>query len=214
MKQPSLSGNLHEPELLRAVSFNCTLKKTHGASSTQVLLEQVAACMKPMGVETEFIRVADFNVLPGVTSNEGKGDAWPAMRRKVMAADIVIVGTPIWLGQPSSVCKRILERMDAFLEEKDPHGRMPAYGKVGAVAIVGNEDGAHHVSAEVYQAMNDVGFSLAPNACTYWVGEAMGEKNYNAFKKAPKKTAKATELMCRNTVYLARLLHEFTYPGK
>ena len=87
-------------------------------------------------------------------------------------------GTPIWLGQPSSIAKRVTERMDAFLGETDDRGRMVSFDRVALVAVVGNEDGAHHVSAELYQALNDVGFTLPANAVTYWVGEAMGSTDY------------------------------------
>ena len=96
----------------------------------------------------------------GVTSDEGDGDEWPAIRQQVLDADLLVLGTPIWMGQPSSVAKRVLERFDAFLSETDDAGRMPSYGKVAVVAVVGNEDGAHHVSAEVFQALVDVGFVL------------------------------------------------------
>jgi multimeric flavodoxin WrbA len=107
--------------------------------------------MKPHGVDGEIVRIVDHDVKPGVTSDEGPGDAWPGLRRKVLDAEIFILGTPIWLGQPSSVCKRVLERMDAFLGETDDEGRMVSYGRVACVAVVGNEDGAHHVTAELYR---------------------------------------------------------------
>src|SRR5690606_33426844 len=151
---------------------------------------------------------------PGVTSDEGVGDAWPALRQRLLAADIFIMGTPIWLGQPSSVCKRALERMDAFLSETDAEGRMVSYGRVAAVAVVGNEDGAHHVSAELYQALNDVGFSLAPNAVAYWVGEAMGKVDFRDLEDVAEEVSVAVAMLARNTVHLARLLKANAYPGE
>ena len=129
-------------------------------------------------------------------------------------ANILIMGTPIWLGQPSSVCKRALERMDAFLEETDDKGRMVSYGRVAAVAVVGNEDGAHHVSAELYQALNDVGFSSAPNAVAYWVGEAMGSKNFVDLKKVPDVVTDAVEMLASNAAHLARVLKSNAYTGE
>lgn len=145
---------------LKALALNCTLKRGTVSSSTEKLISELLDALKSHGVAGSTIRAADHNILPGVTSDEGAGDDWPALRAKVMAADILIIGTPIWLGQPSSVAKRILERMDAFLEETDDKGRMPSFGKVAIVAVVGNEDGAHHCHAEIFQALNDVGFTI------------------------------------------------------
>ena len=198
---------------MRAIALNCTLKASDRPSSTERLLSEALEELATHDVAGELVRVADLDVKPGVTSDEGPGDAWPDLRSRILAADILVIGTPIWLGQPSSVCKRVLERMDAFLSETDEQGRMPSFGKVAAVAVVGNEDGAHHVCAELYQALNDVGFSLAATAGTYWVGEAMQGVDYKDLQNTPKQVAKATEMMARNTVHLAGLLRTATYPG-
>lgn len=200
---------------LKAIALNATLKASGGEpSSTDRMLALIASAMSKDGVETETIRLADFNIKPGVSSDEGDGDDWPAIRQKVLDADILILGTPIWLGQPSSVSKRALERMDAFLEETDDAGRMVSYGRVAAVAVVGNEDGAHHVCAELYQALNDVGFTIAPNAVAYWVGEAMGSTNFSDLEHIPETVTKAVDMVARNTVHLARLTKENPYPGE
>lgn len=132
----------------------------------------------------------------------------------MLSADIFLLGTPIWLGQPSSVAKRVLERMDAFLEETDKQGRMVSYGTVAAVAVVGNEDGAHHVSAEIYQALNDVGFTIPANAVAYWVGEAMGSTNFVDLKEIPDVVTNAVAMLARNAAHLARLLSSDGYPGE
>ncbi|MQB19931.1 flavodoxin family protein [Agrobacterium tumefaciens] len=200
---------------LKAIALNATLKASGGEpSSTDRMLALIASAMSKDGVETETIRLADFNIKPGVSSDEGDGDDWPAIRQKVLDADILILGTPIWLGQPSSVSKRALERMDAFLEETDEAGRMVSYGRVAAVAVVGNEDGAHHVCAELYQALNDVGFTIAPNAVAYWVGEAMGSTNFSDLEHIPETVTKAVDMLVRNTVHLARLTKANPYPGE
>jgi multimeric flavodoxin WrbA len=200
---------------LKALAFNSTLKRTGGdPSSTDRMLGLIAAEMGKHDVETETIRLADYNILPGVTSDEGQADDWPALRRKVLAADILILGTPIWMGQPDSISKRILERMDAFLEETDDQGRMVSYGKVAAVAVVGNEDGAHHVSAELYQALNDVGFTIPANAVAYWVGQAMGSTNFVDLPEVPEKVMTTVSMLARNTVHLANLLKNSQYPGE
>lgn len=199
---------------LKALAFNASLKPSGGEpSSTDRMLGLIAGRMKRDGVETEIIRLVDHDIKPGVTSDEGEGDAWPAIRAKIMAADILVIGTPIWMGQTSSVVKRALERMDAFLEETDEKGRMVSYGKVAAVAVVGNEDGAHHVSAELYQALNDVGFSIAPNAVAYWVGEAMGSTNFVDLEKVPEVATSTIDMLATNTLHLAQLLKNNPFPG-
>jgi predicted CoA-binding protein len=104
--------------------------------------------------------------------------------------------------------------MDAFLEETDDQGRIVSYGKVAAVAVVGNEDGAHHVSAEVFQALNDVGFTIPANAVTYWVGEAMGSTNFVDLKKTPEAVQTMISMLARNIAHLANLLKRSEYPGK
>ncbi|MFL6134190.1 MAG: flavodoxin family protein, partial [Nocardioidaceae bacterium] len=149
---------------LRALVLVCTLKKTPAESSSQLIATQLTQAFREEGVESEVIRVVDHDVKFGVTLDEGDGDAWPGIRRKLMDSDILVLATPIWLGQPSSVAKLVLERLDAELSETDDEGRMMTYGKVAAVAVVGNEDGAHHVVAEAFQALNDVGFTIAANA--------------------------------------------------
>ncbi|KQU96040.1 MULTISPECIES: flavodoxin family protein [Ensifer] len=200
---------------LNAIALNCTLKtKPSDGSSTERMLSLIADELKKEGVETETIRLADHAILPGVKSDEGKGDEWPQIREKILSAEILIVGTPIWLGQPSSVAKRALERMDAFLDETDEQGRMVSYGRVAAVAVVGNEDGAHHVSAELFQALNDVGFTIAANAVCYWVGEAMGSQNFIDLKQVPEAVQIMAGMLARNTSHLARLLSNAPYPGE
>ena len=200
---------------LKVLAFNCTLKSASKKekSSTQVLIEQLLDALKEHGARGDIVRAVDHNIKPGVTSDEGKGDDWPALRQRVMNADILIMGTPVWLGQPSSVAKRVMERMDAFLTETDDNGRMPSYGKVGVVVVVGNEDGAHHCAAELIQAMTEVGFTCPPGSVTYWVGEAQGDKEYKDFRKAPKVVADTTAMLASNAAHLARLLKTHSYPG-
>jgi len=175
-----------------------------------VLGEAFAACdVAP----TETIRIADYNVVPGVRSDEGPGDDWPAIRAKVLAADILILGTPIWMGQASSIAKRVLERMDAFLSETDEAGRMPSYGKVAVAAIVGNEDGAHWASSQIFQSLNDTGWTIPAVAACYWVGEAMGDVNFVDLEHRPRKVSKTAKMVASNAAHLAGLLKQAPYPG-
>jgi multimeric flavodoxin WrbA len=132
---------------------------------------------------------------------------------KLLAADILILGTPIWLGHPSSVCQRVLERLDAFIGEVDDEQRMVSYGRVACVAVVGNEDGAHHVVASLYQGLNDVGFTIPANGCPYWVGPAMGSTDYKDVEDPGEKISKTNAMLARNAVHLAKLLKQAGYPG-
>ncbi|MDQ4125388.1 MAG: NAD(P)H-dependent oxidoreductase [Actinomycetota bacterium] len=198
---------------LTAYALNCSLKPSPAPSSCGLLLDQVLAELATHGVKGSMDRVVDHDVKPGVTSDEGGGDAWPDLRAKVLAADIFILGSPIWLGHPSSLAQRVLERMDAFLGETDDRGRMVSYGRVAGVAVVGNEDGAHHVTAQLYQGLADVGFTIPANGVTYWVGRAMQTTDYNDLDETPKETARATAMMARNVAHLARLLKSNGYPG-
>lgn len=203
------------PDSLTAFALNCSLKTTAAEeqSSTDKLIADMFTILAPYGVTGEVERAADHDIRPGVESDEGEGDAWPDLRRRILAADIFILGTPIWLGQPSSVAKRVLERMDAFLYETDDRERMPPLGKVAVVAVVGNEDGAHACHAAIFQALNDVGFTLPANVGGYWVGEAMQSVNYVDLKAVPEKVQATLATLATNTVHLARLLKANPYPG-
>lgn len=200
---------------LKILAFNCSLKSAadKDSSSTEVLLTQLLDAFAEHGAKGEIVRAVDHNIKPGVSSDQGDGDAWPKLRQRVVDADILIIATPIWLGQPSSVAKRVLERMDAFLGEKDERGRMPSYGKVAIAVIVGNEDGAHHSAAEITAALSEVGFTIPSGGATYWVGEAMGTRNYKDLPRAPEVVAKWNEMLASNTAHLARLLRNENYPG-
>ena len=201
---------------LKAQPINCTLKRSKGGetSSTDAMIDVIAKAFGALGVEVaETIRIADHDVHPGVLTNEGPGDAWPALVKKILAADILIFGTPIWMGQASSVAKRVLERMDAFLDETDAAGRMPSYSKVAVAAIVGNEDGAHFVSAQLFQALNDVGWTIPAIGACYWVGEAMGSTDFKELKAMPRMVTKTAKMVAANATHLAGLLRDAPFPG-
>jgi multimeric flavodoxin WrbA len=202
--------------MLTAQPLNCTLKRGGGEpSSTDAMIAVLAEQFAAQGVEVaDTIRIAAHNVLPGVTSDEGDGDDWPAIREKILAADILILGTPIWMGQACSVAKRVLERMDAFLSETDEQGRMPSYSKVAVAAIVGNEDGAHAASAQIFQSLNDVGWTIPAVAACYWVGEAMGSTDFKDLEKTPDKVLETAKMVAGNAAHLAGVLKAHAYPGQ
>ena len=198
---------------LRAFGLNCTLKSGPEPSSTQALLDQVLAALAAYDVQTDSVRVADFDIKPGVKADEGNGDQWPQLRQRVLDAQILVLATPIWLGQPSSLAKRVLERMDAFFDEIGEDGRYPTFGRVAIATVVGNEDGAHHVCAELYQALSDVGFTIAGGTPPYWVGEAMGDVNYIDLEQTPKKLEDTIRTIASNAAHLAGLLQQQPYPA-
>jgi multimeric flavodoxin WrbA len=196
-----------------ALVLGCSLKRSPAPSSSELLGREVLAALADHNVTGEVVRVVDHDVKFGVSTDEGDGDAWPSIREKLLDAQILVIATPIWMGQPSSVCKMVLERLDAELSETDAEGRLLTYGKVAVVAVVGNEDGAHHVTAEVLQALNDVGFSIPAAGATYWVGEAMGGTDYNEAGPKPDTTGKATKTLATNAAHLAHLLASQPYPA-
>jgi multimeric flavodoxin WrbA len=198
---------------LRALALVCSLKASPAPSSSDLIARQVLEQLAEHDVTGETLRIVDHDVKPGVEKDMGAGDAWPAIREKVLAADIVLVSTPTWMGQASSVCMRVLERLDAELSEKDERGRPSVFGKVAIVAVVGNEDGAHHISSQVFQALNDVGFSLPAQAVTYWNGEAMHGVDYQDLEQTPEVTAGTNATVAANAAHLARLLRDANYPG-
>ena len=198
---------------LTAIALNCTLK-AEGESSTDAMIGVLRDAFADYDVSlTETIRIAALDVKTGVTSDEGDGDAWPGIREKILAADILIFGTPIWMGQMGSVAKRVLERMDAFLSETDDKGRMPSSGKVAVAAIVGNEDGAHIASAQMFQSLNDTGWTIPASAACYWVGEAMQKTDFKDLPKTPDKVLETAAMTASNAAHLAKLLKADQYPG-
>lgn len=200
---------------LTAIALNCTLKSDPAkASSTDAMIEVLRPEFEKAGVTiSEVVRVAALNIKPGVTSDEGDGDDWPALRAKILAHDILIFAGPIWMGQLGSIGKRVLERMDAFLSETDDKGRMPSWGKVAVAAIVGNEDGAHMSTSQIFQALNDVGWTIPAIGAVYWVGEAYGSTDFKDLDETPAKVTEAAHQVATNAAHLAGLLQASPYPG-
>ncbi|ETX28978.1 flavodoxin family protein [Roseivivax isoporae] len=200
---------------LTAFALNCSLRGSGSEepSSTDRMIADLLAELRPHGVEGSVARAVDHDLVPGVLSDMGPGDGWPALRRRVLDADIFILGTPIWLGNPSSVARRVLERMDGFLSEADDRNRMPPAGKVALVAVVGNEDGAHACHAACFQALNDVGFTIPANAGVYWVGEAMQPRNYVDLAEPPEALRSTLKTASAHAVHAARLLKRDRYAG-
>ncbi|MEV6762202.1 flavodoxin family protein [Streptomyces sp. NPDC051105] len=153
---------------MKALVINCTLKKSPEPSNTEELASQVAARLSKLGVRTEFVRAVDLAIAPGVVTDAGDGDQWPGVHERLLESEILVVASPTWLGRPSSVAQRVLERMDAMMSETDDEGRPVAYNRVAGVVVTGNEDGAHHVISEISGALADIGYTIPGQAWTYW----------------------------------------------
>lgn len=197
---------------LTAVALVCSLKPSPAPSSSELMAEHVCEQLREHGVQTESLRCVDFAISPGVEADMGDGDEWPKIREKVLKSDILVLATPVWLGHPSSVTQRVLERLDAELSSTDDDDRPLMVGKVAVVAVVGNEDGAHKVIADCFQGLNDIGYSIPAQGSTYWNGEAMQSKDYNDLDEVPEAIASATAAAARNAAHLASLLSERQYP--
>jgi multimeric flavodoxin WrbA len=199
---------------LRALALVCSLKPSPAPSSSELLARQVLEQLGEHGVTGDVVRVVDHDVKPGVETDMGEGDAWPGIREQLMAADILVVATPTWVGHMSSVAQRVLERLDGELSETDDSGRPLVTGKVAVTDVVGNEDGAHKITADLMQALDDIGFTIAAQGGTYWNDEAMGSRNYLDLDETPEAVASTTATLAANAAHLARALKAAPYPGR
>ncbi|WP_031223472.1 flavodoxin family protein [Agrococcus pavilionensis] len=164
------------PRPIRALYFNGTLTPSPDESHTDLLIEASATILRKQGVEVEVVRAVDHAIAPGVqpdmTEHGASEDAWPALWERVLAADILVLATPIWLGEASSVTRRVVERLYAESGELNEHGQSIFYGKVGGCLVGGNEDGMKHVARELVYALQHLGCTIPPQADAGWVGEA------------------------------------------
>jgi multimeric flavodoxin WrbA len=177
------------------------------------MARQVLDELAKHGVSGDLVRVVDHDVKPGVEVDLGDGDEWPAIREQMMAADILIISTPTWVGHMSSVAQRVLERLDGELSETDDSGRPLVMGKVAVTAVVGNEDGAHKITADLMQGLDDIGFTIPAQGGTYWNDEAMGSRDYLDLDETPEAVASTTATLAVNAAHLARLLKADPYPA-
>ena len=153
---------------MRATVVNCTLKPSPEESSTERLSGVVVERLSELGVKVACIRLVDLDVRPGTATEMGDGDEWRQVHDSLVRSEILVVATPTWVGHPSSVAQRMLERMDAMIAERDERGIPVAYGRVAGVVATGNEDGAHHVISEIAGGLVDIGYTIPGNAWAYW----------------------------------------------
>ncbi len=199
---------------MRALFLNATLKPSPDESNTEALARVVADALAAEGVEVSWVRLADHRIDPGVVSEAvTEGDEWPAIHEQILAADILVMATPTWVGQHSSLCQRAIERMDALLSETDDAGVPVAYNKVAGVVVTGNEDGAHHIVANVGQCLNDIGFSQPGQNWTYWnKGPGPSEEEY-ATSDEQEWSITTGKACASNLLHLARALAQAPIPA-
>ncbi|WP_372593536.1 flavodoxin family protein [Actinotalea sp.] len=198
---------------LRAVFVNCTLKPSPELSHTQGLMDVSAAIMRAQGVEVDEIRAVDHEIAPGVypdmTERGAARDDWPALARRVLDADILVLGTPIWLGDKSSVCTRVIERLYALSGELNDVGQYRFYGRTGGVLVTGNEDGVKHVAMNVLYSLQHLGYAIPPQADAGWIGAVGPGPSYlDPGSGGPENdfTQRNTTFMSWNLMHLAAML--------
>lgn len=206
---------------IRAMVFNCTLKRSPEKSNTQGLIDVSTAIMEKHGVEVEVLRPVDHDIATGVypdmTEHGWDSDEWPEIFERVKATDILVIAGPIWLGDNSSITKQIIERLYAMSGMHNDKGQYIYYGKVGGAIITGNEDGIKHCASNILYSLQHLGCSIPPNADAGWIGEAGPGPSYlDPGSGGPENefTARNTTFMTWNLMHLAWMLREAGgFPG-
>lgn len=199
---------------LRALFLNTTLKYGDEKSNTEALADEVFDIYRENGVETESVRITDYNVPFGISDDLGGGDEFPQILKKVEAADIVIIGTPIWLGEKSSVAKLLIERLYGSTSLTNDKGQSIFYNKVGGVVVTGNEDGGKAAAKSILYSMAHNGFTIPPNVDTYWVGDAGPGPSYMEAGTDNEFTKSHVKMLAWNTMHLARLFKKHPIPAE
>lgn len=204
---------------LSALFINTSLKKNAWESHTRLLLQASSDIMEKQGVSVEHVHLAEYDVPPGVYSDMREHgwdrDEWPDIWEKVKTAEILIVGTPLWLGEESSICRILIERLYAMSGELNEKGQSIYYGKVGGCVITGNEDGIKHAAMTIGFALNHLGYVTPPQADCGWIGEAGPGPSYGDQKDGGGRvgfdndfTQRNCTIMTWNCMHLSRMLKQ------
>lgn len=203
---------MSKPELI-ALYLNCTLKRSPEMSHTDALIDKSVKILKSEGITTEVIRPVDYNIAfgvqPDMTKEGWDEDEWPKIYKKVNEADIVVLTSPIWIGNASSIAIQTIERLYAHSGETNEKNQYVYYNKVGGALVTGNEDGAKHVSRDILYALQHIGFTIPPQADAYWVGEAGPGPSYRDNNKDGEKndfTERNVRIMSWNLIHFARMI--------
>ncbi len=204
---------------LSALFINCSIKKDKTQSHTQLLIDKVVGIMKKEAVKVDQIYALDHDIAFGMIKDgkeEGLKDEWPKIQKRIMAADILVIGTPIWLGVKSSVSTMVIERMYAYSGDYNQKGQYLYYGKTGGCIVTGNEDGIKHCSMDILFALQHIGYSIPPQADCGWIGEAgpgpsYGDKVEGSATPAGfdnEFTNRNASFMAWNLMHMARMLKD------
>jgi multimeric flavodoxin WrbA len=200
---------------LKALFLNCTLKRTPELSHTEGLIRISKAILEKNGVSVEVLRPVDYNiaygVYPDMTEHGWQQDDWPQILEKVMSADILVITSPIWLGEKSSVCTKVIERLYSYSANLNQQGQYAYYGRVGGCLITGNEDGAKHCSMNILYSLQHLGYTIPPQADAAWLGEAGPGPSYlDPGSGGPENdfTNRNTTFMTWNLMHLSRMIKD------
>ena len=203
---------------LSALILNCTLKPSPKDSHTETLIDVSKAIFEKNGVSTEVLRPVDFDIAPGVypdmKEHGFETDAWPEIQEKVMNSNILIIGSPIWLGERSSVCTKVIERLYGFSGNLNDEGQYAYYGRAGGCLITGNEDGIKHCSMSILYSLQHLGYVIPPQADAGWIGEAGPGPSYGDQLNGKRAgfdnvfTQRNTTFMTWNLMHMALMLDE------
>ena len=202
---------------LYALFLNCTLKKSPETSNTESLCNLLIERLKAHepDIETEIVRVVDYDVKPGVSNDEGEGDEWPKILEKIKRCNIIVPAMPIWMGVRSSIAQRVIERLDGTTKTVmcEKTGQFPLYGSVCGCVVTGNEDGTHDCVANTFANLLHFGVTVPPNTDLYWVGDAgPGASFIEAGGELSPYVRRNAELTAQNLLFAAKLLRENPYP--
>ncbi len=202
-------------EKIKALILNASLKSSEEESNTGYMAKEVADILKQEEAEVEIIRLADYHIAFGIDTDMGGDDQWPEIYEKVKEADIVMIGTPLWIGEKSSLATLAMERLYGGSSDTNDKGQAIYYNKVGGVLITGNEDGAKQAAASVLYGLSHIGFTVPPNVDAYWVGEAGPGPSYiEAEGYKSEFTQSHIQMLAYNTLHLAKILKENPIPAK
>jgi multimeric flavodoxin WrbA len=200
---------------LKALFLNCTLKRSPEVSHTEGLIRISRAILEKNGVSVEVLRPVDYQIAPGVypdmTARGWERDDWPAIYEKVRAAHILVLGSSIWLGEKTSVCSRVIERLYSTSGDLNDHGQYAYYGRVGGCLITGNEDGAKHCAMNILYSLQHLGYVIPPQADAGWIGEVGPGPSYlDPGSGGPENdfTNRNTTFMTWNLMHLARMIQD------